>query len=49
MHILKVQLKSKRSAHDILVFYIKEIYKSRHYQRDMAPHLGEKMVEHHGL
>ena len=42
MHILKVQLKSKRSAHDILVFYIKEIYKSCHYQRDMAPHLGEK-------
>ena len=49
MHILKAQLKSKRSAHDILVFYIKEIYKCRHCQQDMAPHLEKKMVEHNGL
>lgn len=37
----KAQLKLKRSTHDILVFYIKEISKCRHRQRDIAPFGGK--------
>jgi hypothetical protein len=40
MHV-KSQLKVKRSTHDILVFYIKEIFKCHHCQRDIAP-FGDK-------